>query len=153
ARLDRLGPAVRRAAQAGAATGREVAPDLLAALVEMPEPDLVPALRQLEGADLVHPRGLPPEGGDAFRPAPLRDAAYGMLLREQRRGLHARIAEAIGRLRPEAAECEPELLAWHCTRAGQAGPAVGHWRRAGEQSIARYANREAIGHFERALEQ
>jgi hypothetical protein len=76
-----------------------------------------------------------------------------MLLREQRRALHARIAEAIGRLRPEAAECEPELLAWHCTRAGQAGPAVGHWRRAGEQSITRYANREAIGHFERALEQ
>src|SRR5262249_50832305 len=42
-------------------------------------------------------------------------------------------------------------LALH--QAGQAGPAVGHWRPAGEQSLARYANREAIGHFERALEQ
>jgi class 3 adenylate cyclase len=153
ARLDRLGPAVRRAAQAGAAIGREFAHDLLAAVAEMPEPDLVPALRQLEDAGLVFRRGLPPEGSYAFRHALLRDAAYGMLLREQRRALHARIAEAIGRLRPEAAECEPELLAWHCTRAGQAGPAVGLWRRAGEQSIARYANREAIGHFERALEQ
>jgi class 3 adenylate cyclase len=153
ARLDRLGPAVRRAAQAGAAIGREFAHDLLACVADMPEPDLVPALRQLEDADLVHRRGLPLEGSYAFRHALLRDAAYGMLLREQRRALHARIAEAIGRLRPEAAECEPELLAWHCTRAGQAGPAVGHWRRAGEQSIARYANREAIGHFERALEQ
>ena len=153
ARLDRLGPTVRRAAQAGAAIGREFAHDLLAAVAEMPEPDLVPALRQLEDADLVHRRGPPSEGSYAFRHALLRDAAYGMLLREQRRALHARIAEAIGRLRPEAAECEPELLAWHCTRAGQAGPAIGHWRRAGEQSIARYANREAIGHFERALEQ
>ena len=153
ARLDRFGPAVRRAAQAGAAIGREFAHDLLAAVAEMPESDLVPALRQLEDADLVHRRGLPPEGSYAFRHALLRDAAYGMLLREQRRALHARIAEAIGRLRPEAAESEPELLAWHCARAGQTGPAIGHWRRAGEQSIARYANREAIGHFERALEQ
>jgi class 3 adenylate cyclase len=153
ARLDRLGPAVRRAAQAGAAIGREFAHDLLARVADMPEPDMVAALRELEDADLVHRRGRPPEGSYAFRHALLRDAAYGMLLREQRRALHTRIAEAIGRLRPEAAECEPELLAWHCTRAGQAGPAVGHWRRAGEQSIARYANREAIGHFERALEQ
>lgn len=153
ARLDRLGPAVRRAAQAGAAIGREFASDLLVAVAEMPEPDLVPALRQLEDAGLVQRRGLPPEESYAFRHALLRDAAYGMLLREQRRALHVRIAEAIGRLRPEAAEREPELLAWHCTRAGQAGPAVRYWRRAGEQSIARYANREAIGHFERALEQ
>src|SRR5262249_3596672 len=131
----------------------EFASDLLVAVAEMPEPDLVPALRQLEDAGLVHRRGLPPEESYAFRHALLRDAAYGMLLREQRRALHARIAEATGRLRPEAAEREPELLAWHCTRAGQAGPAVRHWRRAGEQSISRYANREAIGHFERALEQ
>ena len=36
ARLDRLGPAVRRAAQAAAAIGREFAHDLLAAVAEMP---------------------------------------------------------------------------------------------------------------------
>jgi predicted ATPase len=152
ARLDRLGPAAKRAAQAGAAIGREFDQDLLAAAVDMPDHDLAPALRRLEDAGLVHRRGAPPGATYSFRHALLRDAAYGMLLRGQRRTLHARVAEALEELRPEAAEREPQVLAWHCANAGLTDRAVALWRRAGERSAARYANLEAAEHFRRALE-
>ncbi len=152
ARLDRLGATARQVAQAGAAIGREFGHDLLATIAGVSDDALRSALQRLEDAELIHRRGVPPEATYSFRHVLLRDAAYGMLLREPRRGLHARIAEAILRLRPEAAEREPHLLAWHYTGAGLAEVAIGYWRRAGERSLAQFANREAIGYFERALE-
>lgn len=151
ARLDHLA-SVREVAQVGAVIGREFAFDLLAAVSGLPEARLCEALPQLEGADLVHRRGEPPDAVYVFKHALVQDAAYGTLLREQRRDLHRRAAEAIARLRPEAAEREPQLLAWHYARAGLVDPAIQHWRRAGERSVARFANREAIGHFQSALE-
>jgi class 3 adenylate cyclase len=151
-RLDRLGATARQVAQASAAIGREVGHDLLAAIVGLPNEALGPGLRRLEDAELIHRRGVPPEATYSFRHVLLRDAAYGMLLREPRRTLHARIAEAIMRLHPEAGEREPQLLAWHYTRADLAEPAIGYWRRAGELSVAQFANHEAIRHFQRALE-
>lgn len=151
ARLDRLASA-REVAQAGAVIGREFAHDLLATLCRLPEARLSEALAQLEGAELVQRRGAPPDAVYAFKHALVQEAAYGTLLREHRRALHARAAEAIARLRPEVADREPELLAQHCDRAGLAEAAVGHYRHAGERSVARFANHEAIGHFQRALD-
>ncbi len=152
ARLDRLGATARQVAQAGAAIGREFEHGLLAAIAGLPDDALGCALRWLEDAPLIHRRGAPPEATYSFRHVLLRDAAYSILLREPRRALHTRIAEAIMRLRPEAAEREPQLLALHYTMAGLAEPAIGYWQRAGEQSVVSFANREAVGYFERALE-
>ena len=45
-------------------------------------------------------------------------AAYGTLLREPRRALHARIAETFESQFAEIAENQPELLAHHCSEAG-----------------------------------
>jgi predicted ATPase len=152
ARLDRLGAIAREVAQAGAAIGREFSHDLLAAIAGLHEDALGSALRLLEDAELVDRRGVAPDAMYSFRHVLLRDAAYGTLLRGARRGLHARIVEAIVRLRPEAAQREPQLLALHYTGAGLAEPAIGYWRRAGERSVEQFANQEAVGYFERALE-
>jgi tetratricopeptide (TPR) repeat protein len=152
ARLDRLGAAARQVAQAGAVIGREFSHHLLTAIAGLPDDALGLAVRRLEDARLVHRRGIPPEAIYSFRHVLLRDAAYGMLLREPRRALHARIAEAIVRLKPDTAEREPHVLAWHYTGAGMAEPAIGYWRRAGEGSAAQFANREAIDYFQRALD-
>ena len=46
---------------------------------------------------------------------------------------------------------QPELLAKHCAEAGLDDKALGYWRTAGEQAVRRASNREAIGHFGRAL--
>ena len=152
ARLDRLGW-VKEVAQIGATIGREFSHELIAAVSSLAPLELDAALERLTASGLTSRRGIPPIAIYSFKHALVQDAAYATMLKSGRRQLHARIAEAIEQLRPEATESEPELLAWHYTRAGRAGPAIEYWRRAGQQSVARYANREAIGHFERALEQ
>ena len=67
------------------------------------------------------------------------------------RALHAQIAETLESKFPEIAEDQPELLARHCTEAGLDEQAIKYWRTAGEKAVRRASNREAIGHFRRAL--
>ena len=93
ARLDRLGPA-KEVAQIGAAIGREFSYALLSAVATKPEPELASALDRLIGAGLLFRQGVLPHASYLFKHALVRDAAYGTLLREPRRALHARIAEA-----------------------------------------------------------
>jgi predicted ATPase len=88
-----------------------------------------------------------------FNHALVQDAAYGTLLREPRRGLHARIAETLEVQFPEIAENQPELLARHCTEAGLIEKAAGFWGNAGQRSLERSALVEAIALFTRALDQ
>jgi hypothetical protein len=75
------------------------------------------------------------------------------LLREPRRALHARIAEAIEGQFAETAESRPEILAHHCTEAGLIEKAAGLWGKAGQWSLDRSALAEAAAQFTRALEQ
>ena len=117
ARLDRLGPA-KEVAQIGAAIGREFSHALLAAVVGKPEASLRSALDRLIAAGLLFRQGVPPHASYLFKHALVQDAAYGTLLREPRRALHARIAETLESQIPEIAENQPELLARHCTEAG-----------------------------------
>jgi predicted ATPase len=83
----------------------------------------------------------------------VQDAAYGTLLREPRRALHARIAETLESQFPEIAEHQPELLARHCTEAGQIEKAASFWGKAGQRSLARSALIEAAEQLTRALDQ
>jgi class 3 adenylate cyclase len=92
ARLDRLGPA-KGVAQMGAAIGREFSHAFLAAVAAKPEPELTSALHRLTQSGLLFRQGLPPQSTYLFKHALVQDVAYGTLLREPRRALHARIAE------------------------------------------------------------
>jgi hypothetical protein len=82
----------------------------------------------------------------------VQDAAYGTLLREPRRALHARIAEAIESQFADIAENQPEVLARHCAEAGLVEKAVGYWLMAGQQSIARWAMTEAVAQLRKGLD-
>ena len=83
----------------------------------------------------------------------MQDAAYGTLLRDPRRALHARIAEALESQFPDIAETQPELLARHWTEAGVIEKAAGLWGKAGQRSLDRSALVEAAEQFTRALDQ
>ena len=135
ARLDRLGPA-KEVAQIGAAIGREFSHALLAAVVRKPEAELGSALDRLIAAGLLFRQGVPPHATYLFKHALVQDAAYGTLLREPRRALHARIAETLESQFAEIAESQPELLARHCTEAGLIEKAAGLWGKAGQRSLA-----------------
>jgi predicted ATPase len=152
ARLDRLGPA-KELAQIGAAIGREFSHALLAAVVRKPEGELESALDGLIAAGLLFRQGIPPHATYLFKHALVQDAAYGTLLREPRRALHARIAETLESHFAETADSQPELLARHCTEAGLIEKAAGWWGKAGQRSLARSALVEAAEQLTRALGQ
>ena len=152
ARLDRLGPA-KEVAQMGAAIGREFSHALLVAVIRKPEAELGSALDRLITAGLLFRQGVPPHASYLFKHALVQDAAYGTLLREPRRALHARIAEILEIQFGEIAEPQPELLARHCTEAGLIEKAAGLWGKAGQRSLERSALMEAVTQFTRALGQ
>ena len=152
ARLDRLGPA-KEVAQIAAAIGREFSYGLLAAVVRQPETELGSALDRLIEAGLLFRQGVPPHATYLFKHALVQDAAYGTLLREPRRALHARIAETLERQFAEIAESQPELLARHCTEAGLIEKAAGLWGKAGQRSLERSALVEAAEQLTRSLDQ
>ena len=138
ARLDRLGPA-KEVAQIGAAIGREFSHALLAAVADRSEADVSSALDRIIAAGLLFRQGSAPRATYLFKHALVQDAAYGTLLREPRRALHARIAEAIESQFAEIADTQPELLARHYMEAGQTKIAATLWGKAGQRSLERSA--------------
>jgi predicted ATPase len=152
ARLDRLGSA-KEVAQIGAVIGREFPHALIAAVARKGEPELRSALDRLIDAGLLFRQGVAPHATYLFKHALVQDAAYGTLLREPRRALHARIAETLGGQFTEIAENQPELLARHCTEAGLIERAAALWGTAGQRSLSQSALVEAAEQIARALGQ
>jgi class 3 adenylate cyclase/predicted ATPase len=150
ARLDRLGPA-KEVTQIGAAIGREFSHALLAAVMGRPEAELLSALDRLVVAGLLFRQSAPPHSTYLFKHALVQDAAYGTLLREPRRALHARIAETLESRFADIAANQPEVLARHYTEAGLMEKAAGLWGKAGHRSLARSALVEAVKEFTNAL--
>ncbi|MCZ6860617.1 MAG: AAA family ATPase [Alphaproteobacteria bacterium] len=151
ARLDRV-TVVKEVAQIGAVIGRSFSYELLQSLSPMPKRKLQGALEQLNQSGLVFRRGAPPESNYTFKHALLQDAAYDSLLLTTRRELHARLARTLEKQHPTKGETEPELLAYHYTRANLPNEAIAYLQKAGRRAIERSANLEAIEHFRQALD-
>ena len=152
ARLDRLEVA-REIAQIGAVIGREFSHELLSAVCTSSESQVKAALQELVSSELVFRRGTASDAVYSFKHALVQDTAYGTLLREPRRALHARIAEVLESQFAEIAESRPEVLARHCTEAGLIEKAADLWGKAGLQSLTRSALMGATAQLNRALTQ
>jgi predicted ATPase len=122
-------------------------------MVRKPEAELQSALDRLVGAGLLFRQGTPPHASYLFKHALVQDAAYGTLLREPRRALHARIAETLESQFADIADNQPEMLARHYTEAGQIEKASGLWIKAGQRSLGRSALIEGVEQLTRALAQ
>jgi len=151
ARLDGLG-AWKEVARTAAVIGRQFSYKLLSAVLPQGETGLDEALRQLTDAELIVGCKEPPVATYMFKHALVRDTAYASLVRAKRKALHARLARILEEQFPETAEKEPEVLARHYTGAALVEPAVRYWQKAGEHSLKRCANAEAISHFNKSLE-
>ena len=151
ARLDRLAP-IREVAQLGATLGREFSYELLQASSALDEPTLQHALARLVEAEVLYQRGLPPQAQYLFKHALIQDAAYQSLLKSRRQQYHQQIASILETRFAEVRETQPELIAHHYAEAGLAGHAIPWWQKAGQRSIGRSANLEAIAHLSKALE-
>ena len=154
ARLDRLGPAAREAAQIGAVLGREFSFELIARVAQpqRAEADLQAALGALTGAGLLFCRGVAPRSSYLFKHALIQDAAYETLLRARRQELHRQAAQTIAAEFPALAEAQPELIARHWSEAGDVERAFAAWRKAGDVARSRNAFVEAQAAYRYALD-
>jgi predicted ATPase len=150
ARLDRLGPA-KEVAQIAAAIGRDFSHQMLQSVARKSAEDLAAALDRLLDAGLLFRQGKPPDATYLFNHALVQDAAYSTMLRDTRRGLHARIAESIEQEFSDIAERQPELVARHLSEAGLIEKATTLWAKAGRRALARSALKEAAEQLSRAL--
>jgi predicted ATPase len=104
----------------------------------------------LEAKGLVRLATVQPEIEYLFRHWLVQDAAYGSLLKQERRDLHARVGEALEDLYPERrAELAP-ILAMHFEAAGETEKAIHYHVAAGNYGIQRNAVAEAFAAFDRA---
>jgi tetratricopeptide (TPR) repeat protein len=104
----------------------------------------------LEAKGLVRLAAVQPEIEYLFRHALVQDAAYGSLLKQERRGLHAQVGEALEALYPDRREELAAVLAMHFEQAGETDKAIDYLVAAGRYGIKRNAIREAHDAFERA---
>jgi class 3 adenylate cyclase/tetratricopeptide (TPR) repeat protein len=151
ARLDRLGSA-REVAQLAAVIGGAFNYRLIRSVAGLDETILATALERLTEADILQPQGVAPQSVYRFRHALMRDAAYETLLKSRRRELHRLLADALTADFKDMIAARPELLAHHLTEAGDTTTAMGIWRRAGDEAMARAAFAEGAAHYSRAIE-
>jgi predicted ATPase/class 3 adenylate cyclase len=151
ARIDRLPPEEKRLLQTAAVIGTEVPFALLQAIGELSEEELRRALGYLQAAEFLYETSLFPELEYTFKHALTHEVAYGSLLQERRRALHARIVEASERLYADLLTEQVERLAQHAVRGEVWEKAVAYCRQAGIKAFARLALREAVACFEQAL--
>jgi class 3 adenylate cyclase len=92
-----------------------------------------------------------PEREYTFKHALTHDVAYGSLLLERRRALHAGIVEGLQRLYPDRLAEHVDRMAHHALRGEVWEKALIYCRQAGEKALERSAYRDAVGYFEQAL--
>ena len=151
ARIDRLPPEEKGLLQTAAVIGNEVPLPLLQAIADMPEEVLHRSLAHLQATEFLYETRLFPECEYTFKHALTHEVAYGGLLQERRRALHARIVEALEALAGDRVAEQVERLAHHALRGEVWDKALAYCRQAGEKAMARSAHREAVGYFEQAL--
>jgi DNA-binding NtrC family response regulator/tetratricopeptide (TPR) repeat protein len=152
ARIDRLSPVDRTLLQTAAVIGKDVPFALLQAVADLPEEPLRAGLMRLRGSEFLYETRLVPELEYTFKHALSHEVAEGELLPERRRGLHARVVDAIETLHRDRLGEQIERLAHHAHEGDLREKAVDYLQQAGRKAAARSALPEAQGWFERALD-
>jgi class 3 adenylate cyclase/tetratricopeptide (TPR) repeat protein len=151
ARLDQLG-SVKQVAQVASVIGREFSGELLSKISPIPSNALKKAIERLLEAEIIFAETRRPSPNYSFKHVIVRDAAYGSLLKADRRALHERIAVAFEQRVLAGLHIEPELLAHHYTEAVLPAKAAMYWGLAAQSALQRSANLEVIGHASKALQ-
>jgi class 3 adenylate cyclase/tetratricopeptide (TPR) repeat protein len=151
ARIDRLPSADKHLLQVASVIGKDVPLALLQTIAELPEAALLVALDRLQAAEFVYETGLFPDLEYTFKHALTHEVAYGGLLQERRRELHAQIVGALERLHADRLGEHIERLAHHAVQGELREKAGEYLRQAGQKAAARSALLDARVWFEQAL--
>ena len=107
-------------------------------------------LETLEAKGLIALATLRPELEYLFRHALVQDAAYGSLLKQERRELHGRVGDALEQLYPDRRGELALVLAMHFEQAGDADRAVDYLLDGARHALAQNAIHEAFAAFDHA---
>jgi tetratricopeptide (TPR) repeat protein len=161
-RVERLESAARQVLEVASVIGADVPVPLLEDVAEL-SPDAVRAgLKDLQAAELLYEVGLVPAREYAFKHAVIQEAVYGQVAPDQRRGLHARVVDAIERAHGDRLGEHADRLAYHASRGERWQQALAYARQAAARARARSTYREmaallqlavdALGHLPRTPE-
>ncbi|HDQ34978.1 MAG TPA: hypothetical protein ENN14_01540, partial [Chloroflexi bacterium] len=154
ARVDRLAEDQRDVLSSAAVIGLQFD----AGLLEEVERRLHGSTNTLAILERLHELGLlvkrpgAGEGIYAFRHIITQETIYNSMLRSQRPDLHRTVAEAIETRYAAELHNQAEILAFHYDRAYVRDQALTYAILAGDRARARFANREAIEYYSRALQ-
>jgi len=151
ARIDRLRPEEKRVLQAAAAIGETIPLSVLRLVTERPEPELHGTIQRLQDGEFLHETRRSPEAEYRFRHHLTHDVAYGSMLKERRRALHAKVVAAMEAQYAARAQEFAESLVRHAAEGMVWNKVVEYGRMAGAKAAWRSANQEAVAFFNQAL--
>ena len=146
--LEALSERSRNLTAVAAVIGREFDFPLLRHSAGLEEDEAAELLEELVRRRVFHNVG---ERFD-FTHDRIREVAYGNLLRERQRSLHARIVDSIETLYADRLAEQVERLAHHAARGDLGEKAVVYLRQAGAKAFANSAHTDALAYFTQALE-
>jgi class 3 adenylate cyclase/tetratricopeptide (TPR) repeat protein len=151
ARIDRLPAPERQLLQSAAVIGRDVPLDLLRSIADETDEGVRRQVALLQRADFLYETRLFPESEYTFKHALTQEVAYGSLLTDRRRAIHARIVGEIEQLHAGRLGERLEQLAHHALRGELWDKSARYGLEAGAKARARWALHDARRHFEHAL--
>jgi predicted ATPase len=132
--------------------GKDVPFALLEAIADQSPEELRRNLAALQAAEFLYETRLFPDVEYTFKHALTHEVAYGSVLQERRRLLHARITQAVETVYPDRLSEHVELLAHHALRGELWEKASEYLHQAGSKAAARCTYKEAASYFQQALE-
>src|SRR5437868_3030142 len=133
-RIDRLPPTEKRLLQLAAVIGKDVPFMLLQTIAELPDETFRSGLAHLQTAGFLYETSLFPELEYTFKHTLTCEVAYGSLLQERRRKLHAQVVGAIEARYPDRVMEHVERLGHHAVRGEQWKKATTYLRQAGTKA-------------------
>ena len=153
-RVSRLSEPCVRALTLAAVVGREFDLDVLEALADLSEDDLLDAIDEARQAQLIDEAAGKP-GRYSFHHALIRNALYDGMASTRRVRMHRRVAEALEKVSAHLAEPPLADLAYHFTQAASAAVAeraADYAIRAADRMAAALAHEEAARFYDYALQ-
>ncbi len=150
-RIDRLPDDAKRVLRVASVIGRRFALPVLEQVAGNDPAELRRALGTLEAAGLVELSAAGTELEYSFRHVLIHEAAYDSLLRQERRGLHARAAEVLERRYPHRRVELAGVFAIHLEQAGETARSAPLFLEAADHAAARNASYEARAFYDKVL--
>src|SRR5499427_448359 len=151
-RIERLAADERRLLEVSSVVGKDVPFAVVHAVAGRPKDELLRSFERLKSAEFLYETSPGPDTEYTFKHTLTHEVAYGRLLPDPRRTLHARIAEAIEQLYPTRLADHVERLAHHAYEGEAWAKAHAYLHQAGRKAFTRCAHQEAAACFERAVE-